>query len=80
MHPFHPLHERSYLLESCRQAWGEWRVYFYDDEGRLRHLPASWTDVEAVDPFVAVGAGRVHFRVEDLIDLAELLDHLKEGR
>ena len=49
-HPFHPLRDRTYTLESCRQAWGEPRVYFYDEEGELRHLPARWTDVEETDP------------------------------
>jgi len=40
-------------------------------------LPASWTDVITVDPFVAVAEGRSLFRAEDLLDLAELVGRLR---
>lgn len=79
-HPFHPLHGRAFALESCRRAWGERRVYFYDQEGELRHLPASWTDVEEIDPFVAVAKGRAHFRPGDLLRLSDLVADLDEER
>ena len=79
-HPFHPLRGRTYALESCRHAWGEARVYFYDDEGELRHLPAGWTDVEETDPFVAVANGRAHFRPGDLLRLSELVTDFEEER
>ena len=56
-----------------RSAWGEDRVYFHDDTGRLRRLPAAWTSAAPADPFVAISAGRSHFRVEDLLQLATLV-------
>jgi hypothetical protein len=59
-----------------RQTWGEDRVFFTDEEGRLRSLPTAWTDAADVDPFVALAAERSAFRVEDLLGLAELLDRL----
>jgi hypothetical protein len=59
-------------LVECRQTWGEDRVYVTDDHGRLRRLPAAWTDV-ACDPFVLVSAGRAVLRMEDLLALADLL-------
>lgn len=62
---------------SYRRSWGEHRVYFYDREGNLRLLPASWTDAEPPDPFVAVAAGRCPFRIDDLLRLVDLLRGLK---
>jgi len=49
-------------------------VYFYDEEGRLDRLPASWTDVVDPDPVVAMGGGRSFFRAEDLARLADLVE------
>jgi hypothetical protein len=71
-HPFHPWHGRTFLLVECRQTWGEDRVYVTGDDGRLRHLPAGWTDV-ARDPFVVVSAGRAFLRMADLLALTDLL-------
>ena len=53
-HPFHPLAGRDFELVACRQNWGEDRVHLHDENGRLFSLPAGWTDVAAVDPFVVV--------------------------
>jgi hypothetical protein len=61
------------LLVDCRHTWGEDRVYFYDDSGQLARLPRQWTDVGPEDPTVVVGAGRAHFRYDDLCRLADLL-------
>jgi hypothetical protein len=59
------------------REWGEERVYYRDQNGRLRFLPARWTDVAAPDPFVVRAGGRVYFRVEDLI---RVWDRLKEWK
>ena len=75
-HPFHPLRDRSFQLVDCRQTWGEDRVYFYDDSGHLARLPLQWTDVVADHATVVVGAGRAHFRYDDLCRLADLLTRL----
>ena len=64
-------------MVAYKSAWGEDRVYFYNHEQQLIALPASWTDVIAVDPFVAVAQGRSLFRAEDLLDLAGLLGRLR---
>ncbi len=72
-HSFHPLRGRTFQLVDCRQTWGEDRVYFYDDSGRLARLPLRWTDVVPDDPTMVVGAGRAHFRYDDLCRLADLL-------
>jgi len=75
-HPFHPLHGRVFQWVDCRQTWGEDRVYFHDDSGQLARLPLQWTDVVPGDPTVVVGAGRAHFRYDDLCRLADLLTRL----
>ena len=59
IHRFHPWRGRPFELVAYKSAWGEDRVYFYNHEQKLIALPASWTDVIAVDPFVAVAEGRV---------------------
>ena len=68
-HPFHPLLDQTFELLERRRAWGEDRVHVYDADGRLRRLPASWTDAADLDPFVIQAAGRSAFRAEDLARL-----------
>ena len=57
-----------------KSAWGEDRVYFYNEKQQLTALPATWTDVVAADPFVAVAAGRAPFRANDLLALVQLVE------
>src|SRR5215510_684282 len=75
-HPFHPLFQREFALVMYRPCWGEDRVYFHHDDGRFTSIPASWTSLAAVDPFVWLAAGRAYFRVEDLIAVADLVEAL----
>ena len=76
-HPFHPLRGQEFELLDYRSAWGEDRVYFHDAEGRLRRLPATWTDVLPPELIVTVGAGRSPFRADDLLRLAGMIGLLK---
>jgi hypothetical protein len=65
----------EYELVGFAHTWGEHRVFFHDPaDQRVCSLPASWTDVEGPDAFVAISAGRSLFRPEDLLALADLLD------
>jgi hypothetical protein len=74
------LNGQEFELVGYAHTWGEHRVFFRKPgEQRLRSLPAGWTDVEGMDPFLALSAGRAHFRVEDLLVLAGLLRELKAG-
>lgn len=75
-HPFHPRAECEYVVVAVRSTWGEDRVFFLDEDGIVRSLPAAWTDAAEPDPFVVVAAGRSPFRVDDLLALAGLLDGL----
>jgi hypothetical protein len=56
-----------------RHTWGEQRVYFHDDDGRLCSLPAAWTSEALPDPFLALAQGRSLFHIDDLLRLAALL-------
>jgi hypothetical protein len=59
-------------------TWGEHRVFFREPkQTQVCSLPATWTDVVAVDAYVALAAGRSYFRPEDLLQLAHLLSELK---
>ena len=73
-HWFHPLFGREYEFVVHRQNWGEDRVHLHDENGVLFSLPAAWTDVAPVDPFVVLAAGRCAFTTADLLALAELID------
>jgi hypothetical protein len=70
---------REFVLVTYRHNWGENRVYFHDDQGRLIALPALWTSVLPPDPVVALAAGRSPFRFTDLVELARLLAGLAKG-
>jgi hypothetical protein len=74
IHRFHPLFGREYEFVVHRQNWGEDRVHLHDENGVLFSLPAAWTDVAPVDPFVVLAEGRCPFATTDLLALAELVD------
>src|SRR5208282_460707 len=78
-HPFHPLCGREFTLVTYRRDWGGHRVYFHGDTGRLASLPAQWTSLFPVDPFVAVSAGRSPFRIQDLLELSQLIARIRQG-
>lgn len=65
---------------TCRQNWGEDRVYFHDEEERLRSIPRQWTSLRTPDLFAEVSDGRSAFRVGDLVELAELLTMIQGDR
>jgi hypothetical protein len=62
-----------------RHTWGEDRVYYHDEAGKLCQVPAGWTDVLGRDPFVVVAAGRAPFRVVDLLELCRLIDGISDS-
>jgi Family of unknown function (DUF5372) len=65
-----------------RRTWKQDRVFFLLGDGSVTSLPVAWTDVVEPDVFVAAGAGRSAFRVEDLVVLVELVEVLRpvDGR
>lgn len=78
-HLFHPWCGRVFVLLGVRQTWSEDRVFFLDAAGTQFSLPARWTDVVEPDVFVAVAAGRCPFRIDDLLELARLIDGFDES-
>ena len=77
IHPHHPLRGQTFKLVTYRHNWGEDRVYFHDGNGLLRSIPACWTTVLPVDPFVTLAAGRCLFRYDDLLKLADLVESVR---
>jgi hypothetical protein len=78
-HPFHPWRSREFVFLAVRQTWAEDRVFFLDDGGVQHSLPTGWTDAVDSDVFVVMAAGRCPFRVDDLLELADLLDRVRPG-
>ena len=54
-------------------------MFFFGDDGTLKSLPTSWTDVAEPDVFVVLAAGRSPFRVDDLLALAEIIDGIRQS-
>ena len=72
-HPFHPLRGKQFELVYLKQTWGELRVFYYDSSNTIQSLPACWTDAIAVDPFVDAAQGNSYFRINDLVEMVELI-------
>ena len=72
-HPFHPWRGRRLELIDCQRQWGQWRVYYLTKTGRRAFFPALWTDAGPKDPFIEQARGRAVARVEDLLELVELV-------
>ncbi|MFJ8018736.1 Y4bD/Y4pK family protein [Streptomyces sp. NPDC096311] len=76
-HPFHPLSGQELEFIERRQCWRGDRVYYFDEVGGRSKIPAEWTSVAPVDPFVVAAAGECPFRTQDLVALATLIDRLR---
>jgi hypothetical protein len=63
-----------------QRSWGEDRVFYYAPDGRLKSFLANITDVFPVDGFTRISSGRSDFRVDDLLELRELLDRCGGSR
>jgi len=63
-----------------RQNWGEDRVMFFDEAGRLRSVLASWTNVDEPDVFSQAAGGKSFLRPDDLANLAALIDEMGRAR
>jgi hypothetical protein len=62
------------VFVAVQQTWRQDRVFFFGDDGALKSVPLSWTDVAEPDVFVVMAARRSPFRVDDLLALAEVID------
>lgn len=68
-----------FALVDRRLAWGEDRVFYCDDAGKLRRMAVQWTSMAALDAFVQTSAGRSSLRVSDLLQLAALIGRYKSA-
>jgi hypothetical protein len=68
-----------FVLMTRRQNWGEDRVMFYDAEGQLHSMLASWTDVSEQALFAQASVDRSWFRTDDLLRLCSLFSEIKGG-
>lgn len=50
---------------------------FFDAQGQLRSLPATWTDVDPPDALTDAAAGQSFFRADDLLTLVALIGEIK---
>jgi Family of unknown function (DUF5372) len=77
-HPFHPLRGKQFELIEHRCIFAESYVYFHDEDGQLREVPAVWTDFVPQDVFVERAAGRSPLHAGSLWALTRLLEHLTQ--
>ena len=62
---------------SVHQTWGEYRVFYTDDDGALAAMPVTWTDVAEPDPFVTLACGRAYSRLSDLLRLCAVIAEVR---
>lgn len=79
-HPFHPLSGKQFDLVEHRCIFAESYLYFHDECGYLRVIPAVWTDFVKADVLVEMAGGRSPLHAGCLLELAELVQHLAERR
>ncbi len=68
------------MLVTRRQTWGEDRVNYFDDNGKLCSMLTFWTSVADKDYFLQASDGQSWLRVDDLYDLQALLQTIKKNR
>lgn len=79
-HPFHPLSgQRLVCVGERYNRYGKRLLLQVDDE-QICSIPPQWTDVGAADPELILGAGRAHFRLSDLLELADMVERLTAER
>ncbi|HEY7393082.1 MAG TPA: DUF5372 family protein [Bryobacteraceae bacterium] len=78
-HPFHPLRGKHFELIEHRCIFAESFLYFHDDSGQLREIPAIWTDFVKRDVFVEMAAGRSALHPDSLLEIADLVERYGGG-
>src|SRR5208282_6896090 len=72
-HPFHPFADRQFTCVGERYNRSGKRLLLRVDDGTVCSVPPQWTDLVAPDPEVIMAQGRALFRVQDLLELANLV-------
>jgi len=79
-HPFHPLSGREVACVGERYNRYGRRLLLRVDDVAVCSVPLQWTDLAATDPEIVLGKQRALFRVADLLELAQLVDQMRERR
>jgi len=77
-HPFHPLYGQELACVGERYNRYGRRLLLRLDEVAVCSVPPQWTDLVTPDPEVVLGEGRALFRGADLLELARLVDQIRE--
>jgi len=81
VHSFHPLYSKKIQIVSLKQNWGEDRVFYRQEDGRITSIPACWTSIYEPHPFNVISKGRSVFRFQELLELTRLIeDFMSEGK
>lgn len=78
IHPFHPLYGQTFSLVTFRQNWAEDKVYYHDDQERLKSLPSSYTDILPADPFIVLSGKESLFHPQHMLALLRLMESLQQ--
>ncbi|MFC1652736.1 DUF5372 family protein [Planctomycetota bacterium] len=76
-HPFHPLRGKKILIVTHKKNWGEHRVFYHQEDGRLTSIPGCWTSLYDPHPFNVISQGRSAFRFGELLELIRLIEDLR---
>lgn len=80
VHPFHPLSGKEYILITHKLNWGEDRVSFKDEKGEYHCIPSTWTNINPPDLYERNGNDKSFFRINDLIEVREIIRKLKNSQ
>lgn len=80
---------RTRSIRLAAKSWLAWasdttvygrRFLLRVDEVAVCSVPLQWTDLAAPDPEIILGKQRALFRVADLLELARLVDDMRERK
>jgi len=80
IHPFHPLYGQKFSLVTFRQNWAVDKVYYHDDQGQLKSLPSSYTDILPTDPFIVLSGQKSIFHPQHILALLRIMESLQQHR
>jgi hypothetical protein len=78
-HPFHPLSGQQLVCVGERYNRYGITLLLETNDGSVCSVPPQWTDLVAPDPEIVMGERRALFRMVDLLELARLVDRLRQG-
>jgi hypothetical protein len=78
-HPFHPLSGQQLVCVGERYNRYGMTLLLETKDGLICSMPPQWTDLVAPDPEIVMGERRALFRMVDLLELARLVDRLRQG-